>query len=121
MVHRMDKESSPSTNGESTQQGKKHGEPETGTLINPSPVGERKPCFTDGHWLLEPNGHCRSTCVHAVNRASNITCMHTLLGYLFGGQVVIVQLPLPLLTKRLVFYSRAWAATHVMQGPLPAQ
>ena len=33
-----------------TQQGKKHSEPETGTLINPSPVGERKPCFYDGHW-----------------------------------------------------------------------
>ena len=32
-----------------TQQGKKHSEPETGTLINPSPVGERKPCFCDGH------------------------------------------------------------------------
>ena len=44
-----------------TQQRKKHSEPETGTLINPSPVGERKPCFTDGHWILEPNGHCRST------------------------------------------------------------
>ena len=28
-----------------TQQGKKHSEPETGTLINPSPVGERKPWF----------------------------------------------------------------------------
>ena len=28
-----------------TQQGKKHSDPETGTLINPSPVGERKPWF----------------------------------------------------------------------------
>ena len=28
-----------------TQQGKKQREPETGTLINPSPVGERKPWF----------------------------------------------------------------------------
>ena len=31
--------------------------------------------------------------VRAINGASNITCMHTLLGYLFGGQgVVIIQL-----------------------------
>ena len=30
--------------------------------------------------------------------ASNITCMHTLLGYLFGGQgVVIIQLSMTLL------------------------
>ena len=42
---------------------------------------------------LEPNGHCRSTCIHTVNGASNITCMQNLLGYLFGGQgAVIVQL-----------------------------
>ena len=32
-----------------TQQGKKHSEPETGTFLDPSPVGERKPCFDDGH------------------------------------------------------------------------
>ena len=30
---------------DNAQQGKKQREPETGTLINPSPVGERKPWF----------------------------------------------------------------------------
>ena len=33
------------TKNNETQQGKKHSEPETGTFINPSPVGERKPWF----------------------------------------------------------------------------
>ena len=44
--------------------------------------------------VLEPNAHWHSTTCS--QGASNITCMHTLEGYLFAGQgVVIIQLPPP--------------------------
>ena len=85
-----------------TQQGKKRSETETGTLINPSPVSERKPCFYHGQQILDPTSN--------MQYKKPRPYMH--LGYLFGGLgVVNIQLPPPRAHEAV--------ATYLLTTPVP--